>query len=220
MGSFHSQASVLTFSLRRFVDLTKYTASNPDYSFKLTPLNDFNLTYGNWLVSAIGFKMRMERYSTKYILNYYLPSLIFVTASWASFLIPPTIVPGRMALLITLLLVLINFYGTIIQNQPPSQKPTALVMWTLVCGMFVFGALLAYSVLLYKLFKTKGPKDCNQRRHQTKQEFEKLIEQNLANSDKLFLIIFPSLFAIFNLIYWPLVLHQKPFDHQPSDIQF
>ncbi len=44
---------------------------------------------------------------------YYLPSSLFVIVSWVSFLIPPEIVAGRMAMLITLLLVLINLFTSI-----------------------------------------------------------------------------------------------------------
>jgi hypothetical protein len=37
----------------------------------------------------------------------YLPSFMFVVVSWISFLVKPEIVPGRMALLVTLFLVLV-----------------------------------------------------------------------------------------------------------------
>ena len=47
----------------------------------------------------------------KYVYVYYLPSGLFVITSWASFLIPPEVVPGRMAMLITLFLVLINIFN-------------------------------------------------------------------------------------------------------------
>ena len=39
------------------------------------------------------------------------PPGLFVITSWASFLIPPEVVPGRMAMLITLFLVLINIFN-------------------------------------------------------------------------------------------------------------
>ena len=58
-----------------------------------------------------------------------------------------------MTLLITLLLVLINLFGQIIRTQPPSKYPTALTKWTLVCIMFVTGALLAYAAILFNYFK-------------------------------------------------------------------
>ena len=53
-----------------------------------------------------------------YIITYYLPSGLFVLVSWISFLIPPDIVPGRMALLITLFLVLVNIFNNVNTNSP------------------------------------------------------------------------------------------------------
>ena len=70
--------------------------------------------------SVVGFKLMLERYYFKYIWSYYIPSLIFVVISWISFVIPPEAIPGRMAMLITLLLLFINLFGQIIRNQPAS----------------------------------------------------------------------------------------------------
>ena len=41
---------------------------------------------GNY--SVAGFKLKMERKMTHYVITYYLPSGLFVVVSWASFLIP------------------------------------------------------------------------------------------------------------------------------------
>ena len=41
-----------------------------------------------------------------------------ISVSWISFLIPPDIVPGRMTLLITVFLVLVNIFNTITTNIP------------------------------------------------------------------------------------------------------
>ena len=56
-----------------------------------------------------------------YIITYYLPSGLFVLVSWISFLIPPDIVPGRMALLITLFLVLVNIFNNVNTNSPKAR---------------------------------------------------------------------------------------------------
>lgn len=93
-----------------------------------------------------------------YIITYYLPSGLFVVVSWISFLIPPDIVPGmhgilivekidlfeidfsgRMALLITLFLVLINIFNNITTNSPKAEGLTAIEIWMLACILFVFG---------------------------------------------------------------------------------
>ena len=66
-----------------------------------------------------------------YIITYYLPSGLFVLVSWISFLIPPDIVPGRMALLITLFLVLVNIFNNVNTNSPKAEGLTAIEIWML-----------------------------------------------------------------------------------------
>ena len=45
-------------------------------------------------------------------LQVYLPCIFFVTISCVSFLVRPELVPGRMALLVTLFLMLVNIFNT------------------------------------------------------------------------------------------------------------
>ena len=47
-----------------------------------------------------------------------LRGMYSISVSWISFLIPPDIVPGRMTLLITVFLVLVNIFNTITTNIP------------------------------------------------------------------------------------------------------
>ena len=95
-----------------------------------------------------------------YIITYYLPSGLFVLVSWISFLIPPDIVPGRMALLITLFLVLVNIFNNVNTNSPKAEGLTAIEIWMLACILFVFGALVVYAVVLY--LKQKKSLDASQ----------------------------------------------------------
>ena len=92
-----------------------------------------------------------RRFSHRYLYIYYLPSGLFVCVSWSSFLIPPEVVPGRMALLVTLFLVLINIFNTITNVSPNVEGMTAIASWMIACMFFVFGALLGYAGLLYYL---------------------------------------------------------------------
>ena len=62
---------------------------------------------------------------------YYLPSTLFVITSWVSFLIPPEVVPGRMALLVTLFLVLINIFNNVTNITPNTEGMTAISSWML-----------------------------------------------------------------------------------------
>ena len=86
----------------------------------------FEWTSINSNYSLTGYEMVLNRNSLKYIVNYYLPSGLFVLVSWVSFLIPPEIVPGRMTLLVTIFLVLINIFNNVTSNSPNVEGLTAI----------------------------------------------------------------------------------------------
>ena len=103
--------------------------------------------------------MVLTRYVSTYIITYYLPSGyiiqkyiptniqflssgLFVIVSWISFLIPMDVIPGRMGLLVTLFLVLVNIFNTVTTNTPKAEGLTAIEAWMLACILFVFGALI------------------------------------------------------------------------------
>ena len=46
---------------------------------------------------------------------------LFVVVSWISFVVPPDVIPGRMALLITLFLVLVNIFNSVTTNTPKAE---------------------------------------------------------------------------------------------------
>ena len=59
--------------------------------------------------------MILKRRMSHYMITYYLPSSLFVVVSWTSFLIPSDDIQGRMALLVTLFLVLVSFKAVVLQ---------------------------------------------------------------------------------------------------------
>ena len=203
------------------LDLTDETAKQGSLKYEFT-IQYFiaNITYPEWnndIYSTAGFNLTLERRYWKHLLSYYLPSLLFVLASWTSFLIPPEIVPGRLALLITLLLVLLNLFSTVIRTQPPAKYSTVLEIWILFCMLFVCGALFAYALLLFQL---RGPawrtvKFSKEKKVLDVQPKAVTDHNNVPNHnqkpfdasqwDMTFLICFPLAFLAFNMIYWPVV---------------
>ena len=71
--------------------------------------------------SVAGFQLRLKRKVMHYIITCYFPSGMFVVVSWISFLVPPDIIPGRMALLVTVFLVLINIFNTVTSKIPKAD---------------------------------------------------------------------------------------------------
>ena len=57
-----------------------------------------------------------------------------------------------MTLLITVFLVLVNIFNTITTNIPKAEGLTAIEAWVIVCVLFVFGALVGRSCLLFATF--------------------------------------------------------------------
>ena len=63
---------------------------------------------------------------------------MFVVTSWVSFLIKPEVVPGRMGLLVTLFLVLINIFNSVREQAPISSRLNAIDLYLVVCIFLVF----------------------------------------------------------------------------------
>ena len=80
----------------------------------LEPLSNDELHYmvANDTWSLTGFQVRLTRHSIPFLMNTYLPTALLTVASFISFLIPIDVVPGRMALLVTIFLMLVNIRGT------------------------------------------------------------------------------------------------------------
>ena len=128
-----------------------------DYSVEINKLPESKQNYvaitGNY--SVAGFELILRRKVSHYIITCYLPSGMFVIVSWISFLIPPDIVPGRMTLLITVFLVLVNIFNYITTNIPKAEGLTAIESWVIVCVLFVFGALVGKFLNLFHDSSTK-----------------------------------------------------------------
>ena len=68
---------------------------------------DRNMTTGG---NTIGMKMKLTRLSNSYIMMYYVPSVLIVLVSEIGFVVPVTAIPGRIGLLVTQFLTLINLF--------------------------------------------------------------------------------------------------------------
>ena len=81
-----------------------------------------------------------------YIITYYFPTGMFVIVSWISFLVPPESVPGRMTILVTVFLCLVNIFNSITNDIPKANGLTAIETFIIICIMFVFGALMGKNI--------------------------------------------------------------------------
>ena len=146
VGSYSYDDSQMTFTtLRAGYDGKVENSIALDYAIEirnLSPQDSILLFDGLGNFSLAGFELVLNRYVSTYIITYYLPSGLFVIVSWISFLIPMDVIPGRMALLVTLFLVLVNIFNNVTTNTPKAEGLTAIEAWMLACILFVFGALI------------------------------------------------------------------------------
>ena len=198
----------MTFNLTKVSNMpSEGTDTNLDYTYTIEPYKE---TIINILddepYSKVGFRLTLNRHPVKQLLSYYFPSLIFVMVSWISFIIPPEVVPGRMTLLLTILLVLTTMFGTIMYHQPPCKYPSTLDIWIIACIVFVTGALFAYAAILLNPRETKAKstkvKPCS---HHDGKHNNEVTTQN-RDWDRCCLKLFPASFVLFNVIYWPIVI--------------
>ena len=149
-------------------------------------------------------------------------------------------IPGRMALLVTLFLVVINIFINLTDNSPVSKGFNAASAWVFSCLIFVFGTLVAYAgILLKKKTRLRAIKVSliparvkleivhiyiyilntqsilyfgsiiiySQILFQMKQKtiltfVDDDTPPSWENVDSVFLIVFPILFLLFNLVCW------------------
>ena len=77
----------------------------------------------NETFSRSGFTLILERSPTPFFMNIYLPTALLTVSSFIGFLIPVEVVPGRMALLVTTFLMLVNISSTE-RNRGPVVRQT------------------------------------------------------------------------------------------------
>ena len=65
---------------------------------------------------------------------------------------------GRITLLLTSFLVLVNIFNAVLESAPKSDGLTALEIWVICCIINVFGVLAEYALLLKMILTNKTRK--------------------------------------------------------------
>ena len=101
--------------------------------------------------SKAGFRLIMKRKTTVFIYTYFIPCAVMVVVSWMSFSVGVEAVPGRLGLLLTLLLMLMNHTIVVAKETPHSDRICPLIVWIGISIIFVVVALFEYFVILTML---------------------------------------------------------------------
>ena len=91
-----------------------------------------------------------NRKLTRVVAQVFIPTTIMVILSWFSFLIPPTSYPGRVGILVTLILVLINIMIMVIETSPTVSGICALIIWIII-SLSMVRYVIGYSYLQTKV---------------------------------------------------------------------
>ena len=187
-------------SLQYLIDVDDLSAKHRSYSVD-----------GRYF-STCGVNILLNRTKVQILFQVYVPATLLAIVSWVSFTIKPDVVPGRMGLLATIFLVLINIFNGAKSAAPSSTNLNALDLYLIVCIGQVFLALIEYAIILF--ISNKGVKSffiCNNgmtkkktvtSNEKGKTEMEQIQEDMKSKMDSVSIIIFPSFFILFNVIYW------------------
>ena len=124
--------------------------NHPEFDMDIEQCKDEYSIVENETLAVSGFIFTMKRKSATYQWTYFIPCFLMVILSWISFLIKPDAVPGRIGLLLTLLLMMINLSNTVSHTSPVSGRLNPLLAWIQTSIAFVFFALVEYASILYK----------------------------------------------------------------------
>lgn len=162
--------------------------------------------------ATCGVNILLNRTKVQILFQVYVPATLLAIVSWVSFTIKPDIVPGRMGLLATIFLVLINIFNGAKSAAPSSTSLNALDLYLIMSIGQVFLALIEYAAILFisnngvksnficKNDKKKKP--LVQSEENGKLKIEEKREDTKNRLDSVSIIIFPSFFFLFNVVYW------------------
>ena len=176
------------------------------------PEKDHTIIWDSKQYAVCGVNIALKRARMQIFSQVYLTSMVFVVVSWASFLIKPDLVAGRMGVLVTLFLVLINIFNSVKSNAPVSVKLNAVDLYLVICIGQVFLALTEYAAVLFGERYRRSPTASV--RATKNLGFSAVPNNNLGTNlasheqhpswnklDSASLCIFPLVFIISNIIY-------------------
>ena len=158
-----------------------------------------------------GLRFNIHRTRVQIFFQAYLTSILFVFVSWVSFLIKPEIVPGRMGLIITIFLVLINIFNGIKSHSPTSPSLNAVDIYLVGCIGQVFFVLSEYAIVLSRDTFSFGSTSVETESSENDRASKAWSDNNFSRNklDLISIFIFPIIFIVFNIIYWSINLLLK-----------
>ncbi|XP_050412045.1 glycine receptor subunit alpha-2 isoform X2 [Patella vulgata] len=195
----------------------------PDFTIIDVTSNDCTSTYATGSFTCLKAEVALKREIGFYITQTYIPSILIVILSWASFWIDHEAVPARISVgLLTVLTITTQSSGARSQ-LPRVPYIKSIDVWMAVCLVFVFGAYMEYAVVTVLSRRHRKAAD---KRSKSEVSLNGVVIKNGTSDissnttdktnevahpgrtvDKRSRILFPLAFLIFNLVYWIYYIH-------------
>uniref|UniRef100_A0A1I7UIM2 Neurotransmitter-gated ion-channel ligand binding domain protein n=1 Tax=Caenorhabditis tropicalis TaxID=1561998 RepID=A0A1I7UIM2_9PELO len=187
-----------------------------------------NITYGSiteaytaGMWHRLSVAIHFERLYGFYILQMYLPTYISVFISWIAFWMDTKALPARITLSVSSLMALTFQFGNIVKSLPKASYVKAIDIWMFSCVGFIFFSLIELAIVAYndkmhdqRLREARcsvGNLNSNGMGHPNLESRRSFVELSArrakgselgASIDRVASMLFPTMFALFNLVYW------------------
>ena len=168
-----SGSSVFTLYKTPGNDVTPHTYKAADFNITVTYF-DRDEKHG------VGMTVMMRRLTTSFFMKYYGPCIAIVLVSEIGFIIPVTAIPGRVGLLVTQFLTLINLFIHQMSESPSQSELNALGIYLLACLGFVVCGLLEFAITLLihqRRNSRKESKNANQSENKKNESIPSILSQ-------------------------------------------
>ena len=119
-------------------------------------------------------------------------------------MLPEDALPGRMGLLVTLFLCMVNILISEAANSPKSGGAvTAIIQWILSCSVFIILAILEYALILcYRKYNRTTDINIEADYHSSPIKQPMNYKNEYKTLDMCMIAIFPGSFSVFTTIFW------------------
>ncbi|XP_048772310.2 glycine receptor subunit alpha-2-like isoform X2 [Ostrea edulis] len=212
MESYGYSTDTLTFQWNDTPLIRRPNLTLPQFSIGHITNHSCDVTYSNVTFTCLGIDIEMSRSYGYYMIQVYIPSFLIVCLSWVSFWLNIDAVPARISLGLLTVLTMTTQSSGARATLPRVSYIKAIDIWMATCLLFVFAALIEFSVVNVKTRvqqrKRLSLKEIPLLLHakddvsNEKPKLDNKCRDEARRVDKLSRIVFPLVFLCFNIIYW------------------
>lgn len=151
--------------------------------------------------SCLETTIQLKRSIGYYMTELFIPDILIVALSWVTFWLHPLAVPGRVSLGAVTVLTMSSQGSASRRNAPKVSYVKAVDVWTLFQIMFVFAAMVEFSVVNVLARKKKDMMDSNDP-DPVSDKSDRPFLGKAKKIDLISRIAFPAVYLLFNFFFW------------------